>query len=290
MMPVRETADPELVKMSTLARRSGVPAATIKHYLREGLLPQPDVRTSKNMALYDARLVGRVKAIKDLQRTKFLPLKVIKGVLDGIQPDTDAETAKVIRQVLDEMAPMEARTRKQLLAHGVTSQDLDFFRALGLLEPEGPQGPLGDAQIDAGQEVYVGDDLALLRILGESRKAGITPEMLPPAILEPYARAIRELVRTELRMFREGVIPHAGDNLKLLVETATKLSEQLVVVLRRKLILPTLRQLGAAAPEPAPAPVEAAPEAEVREPVVEKPIRKPTSRRSSVRRPARRHV
>ncbi|MBI2391849.1 MAG: MerR family transcriptional regulator [Deltaproteobacteria bacterium] len=262
-------AENELVKMSTLARRSGVPAATIKHYLREGLLPQPDVRTSKNMALYDARLVTRVKAIKELQRTRFLPLKVIKGVLDGIQPDTDAETAKVIRQVLDDMTPMEARTRRQLLDAGVPPEELDFFRGLGLLQPEGPHGPLGNDVVDADHEVYVGDDLQLLRVLGEARKAGITQEMLPPGILEPYARAIRELVRTELRLFREGVIPLAGGNLKSLVETATRLSEQLVIVLRRKLLLPTLQQLAerdasqpandAAAPEPTPKTTPATP-------------------------------
>ena len=35
---------PELIKMSELARRSGVPAPTIKHYIREGLLAGPDVR------------------------------------------------------------------------------------------------------------------------------------------------------------------------------------------------------------------------------------------------------
>ena len=49
-------SDVELVKMAHLARRSGVPAPTIKHYIREGLLPGPDVRTSRNMAYYDARL------------------------------------------------------------------------------------------------------------------------------------------------------------------------------------------------------------------------------------------
>jgi DNA-binding transcriptional MerR regulator len=222
----------ELVKMSALARRSGVPAATIKHYLREGLLPAPVNKSSKNMALYDARAIERIRAIKELQRTKFLPLKVIKGVLDGVQPDTDGETATAIRRVLEEMAPPEARTRKQLLEAGVPEKDLDFFRGLGVLEPETLNG----------DEVYVGDDLLLLRILGESRKAGITPEMLPPSILEPYARAIRELVQIELRMFREGVLPRAAGNHRELAKTATKLSEQLVVVLRRKMIVPLLKE------------------------------------------------
>jgi predicted DNA-binding transcriptional regulator AlpA len=38
-----------LLKMSELADQSGVSAGTIKHYLREGLLPEP-VRTTRNMA------------------------------------------------------------------------------------------------------------------------------------------------------------------------------------------------------------------------------------------------
>ena len=44
-------AGTHLLKMSELAEASGVSAGTIKHYLREGLLPEP-VRTSRNMAYY----------------------------------------------------------------------------------------------------------------------------------------------------------------------------------------------------------------------------------------------
>jgi DNA-binding transcriptional MerR regulator len=236
----------ELVKMSVLARLSEVPAATIKHYIREGLLPQPDVRTSKNMALYDVRLVERVKAIKELQRSKFLPLKVIKGVLDGVQPDTDEETAQAIQKTLDEMTPHERRSRAQLLDAGAAEEDLEFLRLLGLLVPE----------VVNGHEIYSGDDLRLLRLLGEARKAGLSAAMLPPSILDSYARAIRELVRTELQLFREGVIPQAGDNLKGLAETATRLSEQLVVILRRKMLLPMLKQATStpAPPDVAPGP------------------------------------
>ena len=38
-----------LLRMRELAAASGVSAGTIKHYLREGLLPEP-VRTSRKMA------------------------------------------------------------------------------------------------------------------------------------------------------------------------------------------------------------------------------------------------
>ena len=67
-----------LLKMKELAEASGVSAGTIKHYLREGLLPEP-VKTSRNMAYYPPEFVERIRLIKQLQEERFMPLKVIKG-------------------------------------------------------------------------------------------------------------------------------------------------------------------------------------------------------------------
>ena len=67
--------------MRELAEAAGVSAGTIKHYLREGLLPEP-IRTSRNMAYYPRKFVDRVKLIKQLQEERFLPLKVIKEILE----------------------------------------------------------------------------------------------------------------------------------------------------------------------------------------------------------------
>ncbi|MGK2931356.1 MAG: MerR family transcriptional regulator [Solirubrobacterales bacterium] len=55
-----------LLKMSELVEASGVPGATIKHYLREDLLPEP-VKTSRNMAYYRPETVERIEMIKRLQ-------------------------------------------------------------------------------------------------------------------------------------------------------------------------------------------------------------------------------
>src|SRR6195256_299688 len=73
--------DNSLLKISELSERSGVPVATIHHYLREGLLPEP-VRTSRNMAYYPPEFVERIKLIKQLQEERFMPLKLIRRVLD----------------------------------------------------------------------------------------------------------------------------------------------------------------------------------------------------------------
>lgn len=213
------------VKMSVLARRSGVPAATIKHYVREGLLPEPH-RTSRNMAYYDASLVPRIQAIKELQRSRFLPLKVIKEILDQAE-DTGLDVTDVMRRVLAQHAGEEEfRGRSSLVEAGVPEKQLAFFEGLGLVKAEERDGVRG----------YSGDDLALLRILGASRRAGITPEMLPHTILEPYVRAIHTLARLELELFEQGVGPHAKGDLPQLVEVASELSEQLVIVLRRKML------------------------------------------------------
>nr|MBA3359144.1 MerR family transcriptional regulator [Thermoleophilaceae bacterium] len=73
--------DNGLLRMRELAQQSGVSAGTIKHYLREGLLPDP-VRTSRNMAWYPPEFVERIRLIKQLQEERFMPLRAIKTVLD----------------------------------------------------------------------------------------------------------------------------------------------------------------------------------------------------------------
>ncbi len=235
---------PDLLKMSAFAAAAGVPVPTIKHYLREGLLPEP-VRTSRNMAYYDASLVERVKAIKRLQQELYLPLKVIRRILDRLDDgELPAELAveATIARVLEDLAPKEAISRRRSIASGITASELDLLTKLGIVHPVGK----GDAQR------FEGDDVALLEVFAQARRAGLTPEMLPPEILREYTHAVRRLVRVELQLFRRGVIPAAGRNLAQLTEAATTLSERLVVLLRRRLILPTLRSMfepSAAAPD-----------------------------------------
>lgn len=219
------STQPKRVKMSELARLSGVPAATIKHYLKEGLLPEPD-RTHRNMAHYDSALAPRIRRIKELHRTHFLPLRVL-----AMEDRTPEETvASSIAAVLARSGTGEKRTRAELIAKGMPAEQLDWLRDVGAITPEG------------SSQSYSGDDLELLRVLGAARRAGISTEMLPVTILRDYVKAIRALVKVEMKLFRRGVMPRANqDELALRTQTAATLSERLVVIVRRKLLLPTLR-------------------------------------------------
>jgi DNA-binding transcriptional MerR regulator len=136
-----QTSNEELLKISELAERSGVPVATIRHYLREGLLPEP-VKTSRNMAYYPPEFVDRIRLIKQLQEERFMPLRVIRELLER----GDAEPER-----LQAMLDFEDRILERALAgerervpsdevrdrYDVPREVLDRLAELGILSPNG---------------------------------------------------------------------------------------------------------------------------------------------------------
>ena len=213
---MQTTATRNLVKISELARLAGVPAPTIKHYIREGLLPGPVKRTSRNMAFYDAGLAERVRVIKDLQQTRFLPLKVIGQILEPapsatIRQDLDEVARRQLgtiepavtaahddaRVTTEEPEAPDEMTRAEVLAElEMDAADLDEMERLHLIEPT------NNAQ---GEDVFNGNDLRLMRIIHETRQLGLGP-LFPMSILTPYSAALRTLARVELELFRAGVL------------------------------------------------------------------------------------
>src|ERR1700739_1783408 len=91
-----------MLKMSELAERSGVSAATIKHYLREGLLGSDEdvLRTSRNMAYYPLEFVERVRLIKRLQEERSMPLRVIRELI-GSDPERATRLIELEDRILE---------------------------------------------------------------------------------------------------------------------------------------------------------------------------------------------
>lgn len=240
------------MRISELARLADVPAPTIKHYMREGLLPRSQARTSRNMAYYDPRLAERVRVIKDLQSRRFLPLKLIADLLEP-PPSADlrADAEETLRRHLGELEPairagtgdaravrgrdtVPARTRSAVLASlDVTAAELDDLARAGLVE---------STPVAGGEPLYTGADLDILLVIDEVRRAGMG-DLFPMPILEPYAAAVRTLVRVEIELFRRRVL--AGSvlppkSLDEVARDATRLGERLVVAMRSKLVIPEL--------------------------------------------------
>lgn len=229
----------ELIKMSELSKRSGVPGPTIKHYIREGLLPGPQVRTSRNMAYYDARLAGRIRVIKELQAHRFLPLRVIADLLetapsDLIKPDRDAAQRKALSSLapaFDERTSdrpgVQRRKRSEVIkTFGVTRAELDSLEKAGVLELRGEGDTAG----------YSGIDLRLLDILADVRRLG-HGDLFPIAMAEPYLAAVQKLVELEIDLFRHRALSNEhGLPLTEVAKAAVDLGERLIVSLRAKLL------------------------------------------------------
>lgn len=222
----------QLLRIGELAKRSGVSIATLKFYLREGLIA-PTRKSGATMSWYDPALVARIQAIKELQQRKFLPLDLIREAIDqDVGAEDDMAAADAIAKVLSRHGGARSSTRAEILERGAaTERELDVLAAMGLAVPD------KDGR-------YRGDDLALLATLGGARKAGITSEMLPFSIVDEYLGALRALVAVELKLFRQGVLKRAKkSDVVELTTAATELSERLVLLIRRKLLLPTLQTL-----------------------------------------------
>ncbi len=74
------------MRMAQLSEESSISVATIKLYLREGLLP-PGTRTSPNQAQYGLPHLRRLKLIQALVKLGRLSLAAASDVLDAIDSD-----------------------------------------------------------------------------------------------------------------------------------------------------------------------------------------------------------
>ncbi len=71
------------MRVSELSRTSGVPVATIKFYLREGVLHRGET-TSPNQARYDETHLRRLRLIRSLVEVGGLPIGTVRDVLAAV--------------------------------------------------------------------------------------------------------------------------------------------------------------------------------------------------------------
>ncbi len=223
----------ELLRMRELAEASGVPAPTIKHYLREGLLPEP-VKTSRNMAYYPPEFVDRIKLIKRLQEERYLPLKAIKNVLDT-QPDRAEAMLELGDQILDRaLADERSRTsaaevRKR---YGVPKEVLDRLAELEVLTPN--------------SRGYSPSDVTIIEAISRFRAGGYD-EQIGFTVYDTlrYKAAIEELVRQEVDVVMErlaGEVP--PERVVEMLEAGAQPLKDLIAALHTKLMVAELERRG----------------------------------------------
>ncbi|HEU4738827.1 MAG TPA: MerR family transcriptional regulator [Solirubrobacterales bacterium] len=195
--PASETQQNDgLLRMRELAEASGVPAPTIKHYLREGLLPEP-VKTSRNMAYYPPEFVDRIKLIKRLQEERYLPLKAIKDVLDTAERarTSAAEVRKrygVPKEVLDRLAELEVLTPN---SRGYSPSDVTIIEAISRFRAGGYDEQIGFTVYDTLRYKAALEELVRQEVdVVMERLAGEVPTDRVVAMLEAGAEPLKDLI------------------------------------------------------------------------------------------------
>ena len=107
-----EPEPPARLKMKDLEARTGVGRETIRFYIREGLLPEPE-RPARNVAWYDEAFVERIRFIKELQEKRYLPLSVIRRIVADDEELSRAEVDALLELDFFALFDLDVDTNKK---------------------------------------------------------------------------------------------------------------------------------------------------------------------------------
>jgi DNA-binding transcriptional MerR regulator len=222
--------DNGLLKISELADRSDVSVGTIKHYLREGLLPE-GVKTSRNMAYYPEEFVERIRLIKQLQEERFMPLRVIKSMLED-EPERARALVELEDRILEHALKGEERTRVSVAEvrkrYDIPQEVLDRLAELGVLTPS--------------SRGYSASDVGILEAISRFRAGGYS-ERIGFTVYDTvrYKRALEELVKEEVRVLTERLAgERSPEEVIALIEAGAEPLRDLIAALHSKLLVAEL--------------------------------------------------
>ncbi|UCD56067.1 MAG: MerR family transcriptional regulator [Candidatus Hydrogenedentota bacterium] len=225
--------------MRELSKMTGVPPGTIRYYINEGLLPKP-LKTHRNMAYYEESYVARTRLIRELQEKRFLPLTIIKQILEQSESSMDSEEIKTILELegklfknISTLPKFEPPDIDELSARtGVHTDDIEELESIGLLwrQPDG---------------LFDEDCVKIIEILNKLRDAGYTEEAgFTSEFLKMYKDLIEVLAKQEVKAFSKSVTGRLSfDEMATMAENGINLLNNLIGILRKRMILKISREL-----------------------------------------------
>jgi DNA-binding transcriptional MerR regulator len=237
---VREDAQPaerHPYRMKDLCDKTGLDRQTIHFYIAEGLVPEGK-KTGRNMAWYGDEHLERLRLIRQLQEERFLPLKAIRAVLD----EQDEHFTDAQRRLLDDVkrhlsrprgpfAPGEAAppvdARPLLTRLGLDRRDLEELAEAGLVALHAQRGQL----------LVAADDVWLLELWGQMRRAGFTRALgFGAPDLALFAETMGDLFGKETQLLTERLSGHPPARVAEMVERALPIINQFLVRYHERLV------------------------------------------------------
>jgi DNA-binding transcriptional MerR regulator len=189
------------VKMRELIQRTGVSREMIHYYTREGMLP-PVEKPRPNQAIYTENHVERILLIKKLQHNHFLPMPMIKQIIEkGDLHLLDEELLEIKSgyfESADYLMPQEIIGEKAFLEYsGMGPERLADFEEYKIIT---------FVEID-GEKRYPHDSVKLGKLIGDMRKRGLSHENgFRRTALKEFRDALMPVLELFLRQFREDLL------------------------------------------------------------------------------------
>lgn len=195
------------MKISELSERSGVPVATLKFYIREGMLPRGEA-VSATRAEYGEAHLARLRLIAALADVRGLPLARVRDILALVDhPDDDpvetlGRAVGALPPYVDVVRDDHPRARAAIAELGLT-YDPDFTavaqldEALRALEAAGLDASpaalrrYGDAMLQVAAE-------EIAPVAGMPLDEAVSYAVLGTALYEPVMLALRRLAHHHL--------------------------------------------------------------------------------------------
>ena len=219
--------------------RTGISREAIHFYLREGLLPEPE-RPKRNVAYYCEEHVVRIRAIKQLQQQRGLPLEAIKPLLQEFdyqamqtQDDLGRFELTVQAHVNGELPAHNQRLADVVAETGLSETALLELAALGVIRVQGE----GDrAELDFS-------DVAIVRLWANLQAMGFDEANgYDAAYLKRFADAVAPIAESEVHHFlgQFGDLP-IGKAAQLAAE-GIAITKEILTRLRTQAIMRTLHR------------------------------------------------
>ncbi len=188
------------MKMRDLIKRTGVSRESIHYYIREGMLPDIE-KPSPNQAIYTEEHVERILFIKKLQEKHYLPIPLIKKVLNWQVDSPFDENLLDIKSdyfmIVDNFLPQEIEGEEAFREFtGISADRLADFEGYGIITSEKK----------SGNKVYSHDSIKTGKLIGDMRKRGLSYEKgFRQAGLKEVRDLMLPVIEHYVQMYREGI-------------------------------------------------------------------------------------
>lgn len=224
------------MKMKELEERTGVGREAIRFYIREGLLPEPE-KPRRNVAIYSEAHVNRIGLIRKLKDERFLPLGVIKDLLDNpalgdSEPTTFRGLDRLLSTRLGANSNEEMSVRDFLDARSLEAEDLEAMHEAGVITLEGPKTD----QVLRGQDVRIAGIWADLRDAGFDGESDRRPDDVDG--FSRYLNVAETLAEAEVETFYNTVPgTRSTEDAAAIAERGISLVEELFSILHGRAIV-----------------------------------------------------